>query len=497
MARWTGHPEIVAVLEGAEAWRDRCLLADGSLFSDRSLWSQQNVAELHQRFVDNPIEGSDQRFYDKLAAQIAPAAPAIKQLAAEALWFTILFPNTFGAEAKRLRIEEAWAWSGEALAPTTPYLEADYLAGVGNPGTGYMTRLPQEFGFLLDAVRRWKENPGVVPAVDHSDQSAWAFAAWLDGVPDANHRPMRNALLFFLFPDQFERNLSAGHRLEIYTALKNSLDASDRVDVNNTSLLKLDQSILKIRKLLESRLGSHELDFYLPPIKSMWKTDERDQRRKNLASALESIVGNYNLDVNQAGSKKRLLQDTREVSESTGYWADPTDATNKPLRWLLHLDLRGGDVKAKLPQQEDGTLRHGARRIAFVNTAQGRSGTVLVRIIPAMQVADDHYEFFETWEWLLMLNFLPNLPIGSAAQLLEDFDPATGILTYMGSTQPYISAALIGLNDEGASYTTEVAGSVRTVTYAEATKALTDLLHIRDGLNRDEAPAVAKDPIHD
>lgn len=479
MARWTGHPEIEIVLAGAQAWRDRCLLSDGSLLTDQPLWTGDNVAELHRRFVDNPIEGSDQKFYEKLASQIAPASAPIKQLAAEALWFTILFPNTFGPEAKRERVEQAWGWSGGPLVPTTDYLQPEYLLGVGNAGTGYMTRLPHEFGFLLDVVARWKQRPDAAGPLNASDASAWAFAQWLDGVPGADSRPMRNALLFFLFPDQFERNLSTGHRAEIYVGLKGMIPAAERPAEKIPRGLELDQTILKIRRVLEDRLGSNELDFYLPPLVSMWRNDSRDKRRKSVVSAIEAVLGNYNLDLNQTGSKKRFLHDTRDVDESTGYWSDPTDATNKPLRWLIHFDLRDEGITAHVPTGLDGQIRHGARRIAFANTAQGRSGGVLVRIIPAFQVEDDRLEFFETWEWLLMLNFLPNLPVGSAAQLLDDFDPEAGTLRYMGREQRYIFAGLIALNDDDSTYVTEVGGQVRTVSYSDTTKALADLLHVR------------------
>jgi hypothetical protein len=479
MARWTGHPEAAAVLAGAEAWRDRCFLADGSLLTERTLWTAENVAELHQRFVDNPIEGGDQKFYQKLEAQIASAGAAIKQLAAEALWFTILFPNTFGPDAKRERVEQAWAWSGETISPTTDFLEAEFLVGIGNAGTGYMTGLPNEFGFFLDVVRRWKMRPDAPTQLDHTDASAWAFAEWLDAVPGADSRPMRNALLFFLFPDQFERNLSTGHRFDIFVGLKAMIRTEDRPAEKVPRGLILDKAILKIRRSLENRLSTNEIDFYRPPLISMWRNDDREKRRKSVVSSLEAILGNYNLELHQTGSKKRLLQDTRDVDESTGYWSDSTDATNKPLRWILHLDIRGETLRAQVPSQPDGSPRHGARRIAFANTAQGRSGTVLVRVVPAFQVDEDRFEFFETWEWLFMLNFLPNLPVGSAAQLIEDFDPASGVLRYMGKEHNYIFAGLIALNDDSALYVTEIAGAVKKVTYAEATKAIADLLHVQ------------------
>jgi len=289
---------------------------------------------------------------------------------------------------------------------------------------------------------------------------------------------MRNALLYFLFPDQFERNLSVAHRQDIYMALKGVLPASERIGHPNPSLLELDKAILAIRQSCSARFGTQELDFYRDPLRKMWGNDSREQRRKQLGASLESVLNAYNLELNQPGSKKRLLEQTRPVSEETGFWKDPTDATNKPLRWLTHIDLTGEVLKAGIPSHPNGSPLHGARRIAFVNTAQGKSGAVLVRLVPALMVAPGQFEFFETWEWLLLLCFLPNLPVGSAAQLLDDFDPQTGKLSYMGKHQSYIAAALVCLNDGDASYAAIVDGQPKVVTYAEATSALAAFLHV-------------------
>jgi hypothetical protein len=90
LAIWTGLEHTADVLKAADAWRKKCLLHDGSVFSTRSLWTQQNISELKRLFVDNPILGN-KTFYDKLQEQIGNANSENIQLESEAIWLLLLF----------------------------------------------------------------------------------------------------------------------------------------------------------------------------------------------------------------------------------------------------------------------------------------------------------------------------------------------------------------------------------------------------------------------
>ena len=79
MARWTGpgleNAHIGSVLAAADAWRERCFMADGSLFGDESLWTLSNIQDLKIRVIDNPIMGADLTFVEKLEEQLRGASP--------------------------------------------------------------------------------------------------------------------------------------------------------------------------------------------------------------------------------------------------------------------------------------------------------------------------------------------------------------------------------------------------------------------------------------
>jgi len=135
MATWTGFSYTPRILESAEIWKRKCLLADGSLFTDQNLWTFENVVELKELVVGNPLTGKS-TFYEKLKVQIGSAKPQVIQLASEALWLLLLMmiESKMRPAKKRDRILEVWAWapSGSSI-PRSPHLEDDVLRGMLNP----------------------------------------------------------------------------------------------------------------------------------------------------------------------------------------------------------------------------------------------------------------------------------------------------------------------------------------------------------------------------
>lgn len=474
MARWTGDPAAPDVLQAAAAWRDRCFVADGSLFSGASLWTLGNVDALNAAFTDHPIIGK-RAFLDKFKEQLSSASVEVKQLAAEFMWLLMLFPykTVVSPEKKISNVAEIWSWSGEPL-PASPYLDpaSASLQGIGTPGIFYLTGLPFELSFLLLVLKRWKALPTAERNRLLTEDAPWTFSAWLDQTESAPKRPIRNALLYFLFPDQIERSTSGNHRRQIYAAFKDKLPEDQRPAGANPSLEKIDKAILGIRKELEAEYQTTELDFYRQPLQSRWLTKLRDDARKGIATDIATILTNFNLEIKQCGIKKPSLAKTRPINEETGFWNEPGDATNKPLRWFVHLELGEGTVFASIPPG------HGAHRLGAFNAAQGDTGAVTIRIIPVIKVADNKYTFYEAWEWMLLFCFLPALGVGSSAQLLEHYDAATGAVQYKGQPQRYIAAALIGLTVEDDVFSAQIDGATRSVTYGQATKAIATLLHV-------------------
>ena len=85
MSRFCGNRDSSGTLRAAAHWKLRALESDGSVFSDQSLWTSENIEHLNQHFVENLDEGEG-TFVEKLEHQLANSPPATSQLAAEMLW---------------------------------------------------------------------------------------------------------------------------------------------------------------------------------------------------------------------------------------------------------------------------------------------------------------------------------------------------------------------------------------------------------------------------
>lgn len=472
MARWTGHPEIEKVLQGANAWRQKCVERDGSILTDRSIWTAANIGDVLDRFVRNPIVGSSRDFVDKLSEQLKGAPAASIQLAAEVIWFLFLFPSdsSMKPETKRKTIETIWALSGEQIK--SPYLGDEYLAGVGHPGTAYLTHRPAEFEYVLRVMAAFKAKP---ISQQHSllyGDPPWSFGEWLDQQEGSDRRLARNVFLYFLFPDDIERNTSRSHRQQIYEAFKNKLPPDKRLR-GRRALLDYDRAIREIRDVMEKERKTSHFDFYREDTKGMWFAGYRDGKRKEFTSWLDTFLQDRGLRLNQSGRDTSMekLESGGAISSETGFWSDESGLTAKPPRWILHVDVTSPQLKAYVPGV------HRSRVVGFANTKGGDSGALAVRILAVAKLAQDFFQPITSWEWLLLFCFPGGLKPGSAAQAFDDFDAQTGDLTYMGQKVPYIYLGLLCLNDADEKTSIEVDGKARVVTYREVTQIINNLIH--------------------
>ena len=266
MSRWHKSP---AVLEAARRWRDRCFQADGSVLSDKHLWTLDNLAHLEREFIDNP-DLSSANFLDKLERQLKPTPPAVKQLAAELLWllYLIVSEDALKGGTKRMQIKKVWEWSGEPL-PDAPFELGTALdEGVANPGTAYITQRWREFAFAIQLTRDWKRLPTAEREQLIGDP--WGFAAWLESRPSSAGRQFRHILLYLLFPEHFERVVTGHQKRSILQIFRGQLGIdSDGLDLNDR--VEVDRALFEIRPALAEHYGTDELDYYREPLSSVWR----------------------------------------------------------------------------------------------------------------------------------------------------------------------------------------------------------------------------------
>ncbi|MCB1616291.1 MAG: EVE domain-containing protein, partial [Pseudomonadales bacterium] len=264
MARFCAEKITPPKFKAASQWKEQCLLGHGSLFSSEAIWNADNVKALMDNFVNKPDEG-DGDFFEKLEGQLSGTKPQVKMLAAEMLWFMLICPSNIGVGSKHDSISRVWAWSGNNLDQSSPLLAEDVLDGIGSSGTAYNTNRWREFGYftrVLEALYK----------LDTSRQKellsdGWALAKWLEAIPENDARQLRHMILFLLFPDDFERIFGGTDRRAVVKAFTNRTSAQ----MKKFSALEIDIELQSIRQKQVTDFGTAQLDFYIPPLKEMWK----------------------------------------------------------------------------------------------------------------------------------------------------------------------------------------------------------------------------------
>ncbi len=272
MATWTDLPHTAALLNAADNWKRNCLLRDGSIFTDQSLWTLENLQHLHSLFVDNPILGK-QKFYDKLHMQIDGANSDVKKLASEALWvlFLIVSETVLGVETKRERIGGVWNLSGEEL-PSSQNLDDNVLRGLANPGIAFLTKVygiwVSAYGFCFVGNRR--------PPQTEIACSKIALGFFVNGSLGPRGLMCAHSGTFCF--SSATQHISSGFAVKAtrrkFTALLLAGLSRDDPYRANPTLCSLDRSIFQVRSELVKEFQTENLDFYRPPLRPLWQTEE-------------------------------------------------------------------------------------------------------------------------------------------------------------------------------------------------------------------------------
>ncbi len=268
MARQVHNRDISTTLGAAEQWINKCLVGDGSVFLNASLWTATLVDEVHHAFVEHPDLGKDD-FMTKLKGQMSASSPLAQQLMAEMLWALLLFPSNMKARTKRQQVVDIWALSGQRLSGDFPFIRNEVLAGIGSGGPGFNNYRPDEMTFLIALTRDLKRREIEQRQRILSDYDA--FINWMDQVPQQGSRQFRHMLRFFAFPDRVERISSNNDRRNILQGF----EIASRKDTSKWSDRQLDDALTKLRADLQRTHPHVVLDFYAPEFKERWSRDRK------------------------------------------------------------------------------------------------------------------------------------------------------------------------------------------------------------------------------
>ncbi len=264
MAKFCGEKSSEPKLNAAELWRKGCLLAGESVFSSDPVWTLENVTQLTRYFVENVDEG-DGDFFEKLESQLEPAAPQVKQLAAEMLWFMLLCPSNVKPDTKRQAVARIWQWSGQPFNPADELWSDAALDGIGSSGTSFSINRPRELVYFIKLTAALLKLPSAERAELAS--TPWLLAEWLEQIPENDKRQLRHMLLYLLFPDTFERIFGGTDRKAVVAAFT----GMKKREVGKLSAMQIDKQLSEIRAAQEVELQVTDIDFYVSPLRELWK----------------------------------------------------------------------------------------------------------------------------------------------------------------------------------------------------------------------------------
>jgi 5-methylcytosine-specific restriction enzyme B len=243
-------------------WRDRCLIADGSLlFEGERLWTTENLKTAYRNIADNPLLDA-RSFMDKLKDQLG-SERELTLLGAELLivYYLFAWAGSIGGEKKRSRVNEVLGWADAALPEDGEVWQALGELGIGHPGQYFLLRPDVQLGFLLDFAIRLKEKPE--PERREILADPWRLRDFTDQAAEHGAAGMRHIVLHLLQPDFFERISSGEHKQSIVSAYGGLVDGE---------IEDVDERLLKIREQLAELLQkpSEEIDFYWEPLAGTW-----------------------------------------------------------------------------------------------------------------------------------------------------------------------------------------------------------------------------------
>ena len=299
----TKKPGRENVYAAAEAWVERALRSDDSLFTPgERIWTTEWLEELHHRFLDSP-DVSDLTFMDKLERQLTGSPPEAYQLMAEVLYVHFIVVSRKNSTGVQAQLQQVLNWSPQPVAIPSE-LVAGLTPGIANPGQGFHRYKPHQIGFVIEFASRWKRL-GPDERQRRLDDP-WAFKDYVMHLDlrsalfrdeYVSPRIQQHALLHLVHPDTFEPIVSVNHK-EMIAAHYEGLVEDPEQD--------LDHRLQQIRAALEEDHGE-TFTFYDPSIRSQWDASRAPDGWDELVDSARKYQ--------KSGTLKELRQDKVGVAE--------------------------------------------------------------------------------------------------------------------------------------------------------------------------------------
>ena len=353
------NKSIEPILKETEEWKVNCLLGGGSVFQpELRLWTAENVTALKKVLSNSGLKKVKSiNFASEIEPYLASASAEVQKLVAEMFW--IQYVSLYQAptpENKRNAILQIWSWSGGGLGRDDPHLTDELFRGAARPGTAFYPRCWEEFQYLVSVC-------GEFLALEETNRKeklgdAFKFSEWLTDVSGSNTFQTRHILLFLLFPEEMERIYNRNHR-EIIAGTLNpdiSLETIERMPPHT-----LDRLLFETRKRLEQKYDRNDLDWYDPPLDTLWprrskksqkadpNSDEATSENNAVKAAPEMLAKNIIFYGPPGTGKTRRLNLLRQGYIDQEEQTDEVDLVSLfeswKLRWWEVVALALGDFE--------------------------------------------------------------------------------------------------------------------------------------------------------
>lgn len=259
--------EFQPLYDAFHLFQERCLQEDRSLiWPDQPIWTIANLQRWKTQVSDSPNLEGELNFSEKLEQQLVGAPPILWGLAAD-LHYVYYLPSANLKLSTRLR-NIGWAAQkgGLSLPSEQDPIWAAHKKGFTTTAQKYHFRYAQ-LHLLAAFALHLKEQGNVTQTLADPPLVQSILDEILESIPGKSNRAydLRHAILYLMFPDQYERIISTTHKEKIVSRYIN-LVSNPQTD--------LDTRLLQIRQSLAStQPKGQSFDFY-EDLKQDWNPDE-------------------------------------------------------------------------------------------------------------------------------------------------------------------------------------------------------------------------------
>jgi hypothetical protein len=271
--------EIKNIYDAIECFKQRFLVNHMSIFTDSEVFTQDNLAIIVDRFVNNPDE-SNSSFDEKIKKQLGEKIE-VHELFAHVIWLWSIFASDMTQEGK---INDINKWLPEDKKISNKFLFV-FNHGIGSTGQYHKTNKPAELVYI---IRFFQQVITSSEPVDYVNllKSGVATGAAPQEVKVGNSVKkvaMYNILLHLFDPNNFETIASYGHKEKIASFFESQFN-----DLYYGENPTLDDKLKIIRTKCEEAYNDryyyewndkdkvfkyNKFNFYHPDIEKLWKSD--------------------------------------------------------------------------------------------------------------------------------------------------------------------------------------------------------------------------------